>query len=141
MRDCNLAMDGPRIVVTRKAGRCQELPVFRATTNALRPFVLGRPPDDRVFPATYNVIDRDLRRLGARVGISRISCHDLRRTFGRLLLYDHKVDVNRILVLYGHRDTAMTLYYIGASSDGLHDAINAFDAAPDRVRQPIPAGV
>ena len=34
-----------------------------------------------------------------------------------MLYYDRAVDVNRIRMLYGHRDAAMTYYYIGAQAD------------------------
>lgn len=139
--DCSLAVDGPRIVVSRKGGKRQELPIGNGVANALRPFVLDQPTDARVFPASYNVIDRDLRRVGRRIGLERISCHDLRRSFGRMLYYDENVDVNRIRMLYGHRDAAMTYYYIGAQADDLREAIRSFDAPLRPMAKPLPAGV
>ena len=138
--DCSLAMDDPRIVVSRKGGKRQELPIGNGVANALRPFVIARPAAERVFPASYNVIDRDLRRIGKRAGIPRLSCHDLRRSFGRMLYYDSGVDVNRIRMLYGHRDAAMTYYYIGAEADDLRLAVRSFDAPFRALAKPVPVG-
>jgi integrase len=138
--DVALPVDDPRIVVTRKGGRRQELPIGNGVANALRPFVSGRPNDERVFPASYNVIDRDLRRVGGRIGVPRISCHDLRRTFGRML-YQRGVDINRIRVLFGHRDAAMTYYYIGAESDNLRDAVRQLDLPARAASRPVSVGV
>jgi integrase len=138
--DVALPVDDPRIVVSRKGGRRQELPIGKGAANALRPFAAGRPASERVFPASYNVIDRDLRRIGARIGIPRISCHDLRRTFGRML-YERGVDINRIRVLFGHRDAAMTYYYIGAESDNLRDAVRQLDLPSRPFSTPVPVGV
>jgi integrase len=107
--DVSLPLDNPSMVVTRKGGRRQELPLSAGLAAELRPFVFGRPLTELVYPASYNVIDRDLRRLGARLGISRVSAHDLRRTFGRIQYYEKDVDINRIRILYNHRDTAQTL--------------------------------
>lgn len=125
--DCSLPVNDPRIVVSRKGGKRQELPIGNGVANALRPFVVGRHSSERVFPQTYNVIDGDLRKVGRRVGIPKISCHDLRRSFGRMLYYDRGVDINRIRLLYGHRDAAMTYYYIGAQADDLRDAVRSLD--------------
>lgn len=138
--DCSLAMDDPRIVVSRKGSKRQELPVGNGVANALRPFVFGRSADERVFPASYNVIDRDLRRVGRRLGIQKVSCHDLRRSFGRMLYHDRNVDVNRIRMLYGHRDAAMTYYYIGAQADDLREAVRSLDVSSRPLSKPVPVG-
>ncbi|MFZ0699707.1 MAG: site-specific integrase [Thermoplasmata archaeon] len=138
--DCSLAVDDPRVIVNRKGGKRQEVPVGNGVANALRPLVVGREPGEPVFPASYNVIDGDLRRVGRRVGIPKISCHDLRRSFGRMLYYDLGVDINRIRMLYGHRDAAMSYYYIGAQSDDLREAVHSFDTPARPPWKPLPVG-
>ncbi len=124
--DVNLSMDRPAIVVTRKGGRRQELPIARAVANALRPFVVGRAATARVYPHCYQGIYNDVEALGTRLGI-RAAPHDLRRSFGRVLYYEKGVDVNEIRSLYGHATTEMTLYYIGAVSDKMRAAVQRFD--------------
>ncbi len=126
VEDANLGMDAPALVVTRKGGRRQELPIARAVANALRPFVLGRPGAARVYPCGRTTIYADVRELGAAIGL-RVAPHDLRRTFGRILYYEHRVDINEIRSLYGHATTEMSLYYIGAVSDRMRAAVERFD--------------
>lgn len=124
--DLNLSVDRASMIVTRKGGRRQELPMARAVVNAMRPFALGKAPECRLYPCGYQSIYSDVEALGAVVGI-RASPHDLRRTFGRVLYYEKAVDVNEIRSLYGHATTEMTLYYIGAVSDRMRAAVQRFD--------------
>jgi integrase len=137
--DVNLSMDRPTIVVTRKGGRRQELPVARAVANALRPFVVGRQSEARVFPGCYQLIYDDVETLGAALGL-KVAPHDLRRTFGRVLYYEMDVDVNEIRSLYGHATTEQTLYYIGAVSDKMRAAVQRFDGPRPTLAQTIPGG-
>jgi integrase len=137
--DVNLSMDRPAIVVTRKGGRRQELPIARAVANALRPFVVGRPMSVRVYPRCYQGIYNDVETLGTRLGI-RASPHDLRRSFGRVLYYEKGVDINEIRSLYGHATTEMTLYYIGAVSDKMRAAVQHFDGPRPTLVSTVPEG-
>ena len=137
--DVNLSMDRPTIVVTRKGGRRQELPVARAVANALRPFVVGRPSAARVFPGCYQLIYDDVETLGALLGL-KVAPHDLRRTFGRVLYYEMDVDVNEIRSLYGHATTEQTLYYIGAVSDKMRAAVERFDSPRPTLALAVPGG-
>ncbi len=137
--DVSLTLDDPRMIVTRKGGRRQELPISKAVLNVLRPHVIGRGPEQPVYPASYYCIMRDMEALGRTVGV-RCSAHDLRRSFGRML-YARNVDINTIRTLYGHATTEMTLYYIGETLDGMRRALDTFSTS-SRVRQvPVEMGV
>lgn len=125
--DVNLSMDRPSIVVTRKGGRRQELPIAKAVADALRPFVIGRAPTGRVYPRSYQRIYDDLETLGSLVGV-RATPHDLWRTFGRVLFYEKGIGLNEIRSLYGHASTEQSLYYIGALSDKMRAAVESFDS-------------
>ncbi len=127
------------MVVTRKGGRRQELPIARAVANALRPFVLGRAPTDRAYPRCYQGVYNDVETLAAPLGL-KASPHDLRRTFGRVLYYEKGVDVNEIRSLYGHATTEQTLYYIGAVSDKMRAAVERFDSPRPTPAIPVPVG-
>ena len=123
--DVRLALDKPLLNVTRKGGVKKDIPISRAVLNALRPFVVGQLPERRVYPQGYACIQRDVEALGRIIG-TPVSCHDLRRSFGRNL-YKRGVDVNRIRALYNHSTTEMTLYYIGETLDGMREAVELFD--------------
>lgn len=124
--DVNLAADAPSVHIIRKGGTPADLPIPKVVLNALRPAVFGKAPDERVYPCCIGQLDVELRETGRLLGI-QLSAHDLRRTFGRCLYYDHHVDVNDIRVLYGHRTTEMTAYYIGADADRIRSAVGSFD--------------
>jgi integrase len=130
-----LTIDNPRMVVTRKGGRRQELPISKAVLNVLRPWIIGRAPEDTVYPQGYFAVQRDVEAL-ARIIRRPVSCHDLRRSFARIL-YRRGVDINTIRVLYNHSTTEMTLYYIGETLDGMRAAVEKFDLPRPRVEQPI----
>ena len=127
VRDVNLDVAAPSILVTRKGGRRQLLPIARSVANALRPFVIARPADARAYPKSYSALGSDLVRLGRKAGLPGLSAHDLRRTFGRMLYYERHADLNSIRVLYGHASQEMTAYYIGASQDELRSTVQLLD--------------
>jgi integrase len=137
--DVNLSMDRPAIVVTRKGGRRQELPVARTVANALRPFVVARPSDARVYPGCYQLIYDDVGTMGEPLGL-KVAPHDLQRTYGRILYYEMRVDVNELRSLYGHATTEQTLYYIGAVSDKMRAAVERFDRPRPTLALAVPGG-
>ncbi len=120
-------VDSARLVVTRKGGRRQEPPIARAVANAIRPLVVGKDPTELVYPRSYSTFARDLSQVGRRAGVGPVSAHHPRRSFGRILYYEHRQDLNTIRALYGHASVAMTEYYIGASMDALRSAVATFD--------------
>ncbi len=127
VQDVNLDMQAPTILVHRKGGRRQLLPIARSVANLMRPFVVGKPPEARVYPKSYTAFGSDLVRLGRKAGLPGLSAHDLRRTFGRMLYYERHADLNTIRVLYGHSSPEMTAYYIGASQDELRSTVQLLD--------------
>ncbi len=86
------------------------LPVARSVAIALGPFVVGRGPDDSIYPKSYSAQGCDLWRLGGATGIDPVSAHEFRRSIGRILYYERQWVVNAIRVLYGHSSAEMTLY-------------------------------
>jgi integrase len=73
-------------------------------------------------------IDRMVIRAGARAGI-RLSNHDLRRTFGRILR-NRGANLLEIRDLYGHASVEMTEHYIGSQQDRMATAIRLLDSNP-----------
>ncbi len=68
-----------------------------------------------------SAIDQMVRTVGYRAGID-VSCHTLRRTFGRLL-WRAGVNIETIARIYGHTSTIQTLRYIGVNMDDMESAI------------------
>jgi len=130
--DVRMTLDKPLMNVTRKGGVKKDVPISKAVLNAIRPYVLGKPPEARVYPNGYACIQRDVEALGRIVG-SRVSCHNLRRSFGRNL-YKRGVDVNRIRAHYNHVTSEIPLYNIGETLDGMREAVELFDPL-----RPLPA--
>ena len=122
-----LAVDARSVKIVRKGGDPDKPPIPVTVLNALRPAVLGRRPEERVYPFSIGLMEKELRRVGMASLGKPVSPHDLRRSFGRNLYYVHHVDIAVIAALYHHRTTGMALYYIGASEDLKREAVSAFD--------------
>lgn len=88
--------------------------VHKGTDGKLHPYKEATP------------IDRMVRRAGDRIGI-KLSNHDLRRTFGRVLR-NLGADLMEVRDLYGHASVEMTEHYIGAQTDRMATAIRLLDA-------------
>lgn len=129
--DVSLAIDRPVAIVLRKGGERKEVPLSRAVANAIRPLWVGRDSSEKLYPLCYTRIQYDLRDVARLAGIPALSCHDLRRSFGRILYYERKVPMNTIRALYNHASTEMTAYYIGEDSDRMRDAVETFDRFPE----------
>jgi integrase len=122
------------MVVARKGGRRQEPPISKAVLNVLRPWVVGYVPEDTGYPRGYFAVQRDAEALGRIIG-RPVSCHDLRRSFGRIL-YRPGVDINTIRVLNNHSTTEVMLYDMGETLDGMRAAVEKFDLLRSRAEQP-----
>ena len=74
------------------------------------------------YSAKGSAIDNIVRTVGNRVGFG-VSCHTLRRTFGRLL-WMSGVKVETIARILGHTSTVQTLRYIGVNLDDMVEGMN-----------------
>ena len=78
----------------------------------LRPFLVGKSPEEPVYPKPYSTIYKAVRRAAKRAGLGVVGTHDLRRSFGSIA-HDAGTPVEEIQAVYGHASPAMTTYYIG----------------------------
>ncbi|MCI4351481.1 MAG: hypothetical protein L3K15_08225 [Thermoplasmata archaeon] len=67
--DVNLGADSASISVVRKGGERKMLPIPQAALNVVRPAVFGPRAEERVHPLGLVSMDKDLGRVGARLGI------------------------------------------------------------------------
>jgi integrase len=104
--------------------------------------VVGRQPDERVWPyKNRDAIYKLLARLCERAGVPRIHPHSLRATFGHVLRFERKVEVETIRQLYGHRDQKTTRIYIGADAVDMRSAVETWDRPRLPSSPRIPVGV
>jgi integrase len=68
--------------------------------------------DSLSTPQVFNIV----RAHGAEIGMPRLACHDLRRSFARLG-YDAGIDIGQISILLGHASIATTQIYLGIRVD------------------------
>ena len=80
-----LAVDARSVKIVRKGGDPDKPPIPVTVLNALRPAVLGRRPEERVYPFSIGLMEKELRRVGMASLGKPVSPHDLRRSFGRNL--------------------------------------------------------
>lgn len=63
---------------------------------------------------------------GRHVGLEKIGCHSMRKTFG-YHFYDKTGDVVKLQKLFNHSTPTITLIYIGYQQDELDEAVLSFD--------------
>ena len=140
VEDVNLALDSAKVRVLRKGGKYRDIPLSKRVANALRPAVVGRLAGSRLYPLSYESLGREIVALGNKVGIV-LTCHDLRRSCGRILKVEFGVPESQIRGLYDHASEAMTRYYIGSYEDEVRATVSAFDRPKPARPEAIPVGV
>lgn len=71
----------------------------------------------------YRILNAAAERAGLNVNVG---CHSTRKTFG-WQLYNNGIDITRIMEIFGHSTPAMTLKYIGITSDEIDEAYEAIE--------------
>ena len=119
----------------RNGGKWRHIPMSSVTYAALVSVALGKSKSAPVYSvpkgtpeAAYRRLDADIRAVGRRMGIEKISMHDLRRSFGRLWWKDNR---NLVVLknIYGHASLDMTLHYIGADDAEMATEMALFSAS------------
>jgi integrase len=113
----------------RYGGKWRTIPMHPATRAALANWLKNKESADLVLPLSRSGVDAILRRLALRSGfdmkLSKVSHHDLRRTFGRL---SHRAGMSLVQLknLYGHSSLDQTAGYIGLDRDEMREGLERF---------------
>lgn len=81
-------------------------------------------------------VDAIIERAGRRVGIARLSNHDLRRTYGRLVYFANGRRIGDLVELMGHETEEQTRRYLGLGADHLRETTAKTDAYMKTVEIP-----
>ncbi|WHY73438.1 site-specific integrase [Fictibacillus enclensis] len=81
----------------------------------------GNKPISRV--QAYRILNAAAERAGVNI---EIGTHTLRKTFG-YQLYKQGLDITRIMLILGHSTPAMSLKYIGITSEEIDQAYEAIE--------------
>ncbi|MED3649962.1 tyrosine-type recombinase/integrase [Heyndrickxia sporothermodurans] len=71
----------------------------------------------------YRILNDAVKRAGLSINVGT---HTLRKSFG-WQLYNNGIDITRIMEIFGHSTPAMTLKYIGITSQEIDDAYEAIE--------------
>ncbi len=117
-------------------GKWRKIPMFPAAGALLREAVRGRPLGAPIVPLSRSGADQLLRRGVRSSGLeregTRVSHHDLRRTFGRLA-HASGMDLVQLKNLYGHASLEMTVHYIGLDSDAMRAGLERLSRSLGRL--------
>lgn len=121
LRASDVDLDGsPPTTVLKGKGRYsakeRRVPLNPLAYGEVQPFVLGKRPEDPVWPGTYYAIDHDWRRLLKRASVPVRGLYSMRRGFGRIS-HDAGVPIESIQAMYGHQSPATTAFYIGVEEN------------------------
>jgi integrase len=130
VRDLNLALPRPTLTIRGKGrfgGKYRTIPMDPMTRAVLEKWVIGKGPDDHIYPVGHTVADGELADLGKIAGVSvRVTGHVLRRSFGRVA-YHAGVPAPTIQRIYGHVSLDQTLHYVGVGQEEMTEGFAVFD--------------
>lgn len=113
----------------RHGGKWRQLPIHPALAGLLERAIGHLAPTDRLLPLSRSGADLLLARAARAAGLpasgTRVSHHDLRRTFGRLA-HQAGMDLVQLKNLLGHSSVEMTVHYIGLDSDTMREGLQRF---------------
>lgn len=111
----------------RGGGKWRTIPLTQTSRQFLAPWIAGKSPTDRVLDGSSSSLDRMLREAAKRAGLAtRVSNHDLRRTFGRIA-YQSGMSLVDLKNFMGHASVDMTSHYIGVDENQMRDGLVRFD--------------
>ncbi len=110
----------------RHGGKWRKVPIFPPSRPILQAALQGLGPSDPLIPLSRSGADRLLARSAADGGLARagtrVSHHDLRRTFGRLA-HAAGMDLIQLKNLLGHASVEMTVHYIGLDAESMREGL------------------
>ncbi len=115
-------------------GKWRKIPLHPSVERDLANWVRGRPAEERVLPYSRSGADRLLARAAASLpvgGPSKVSHHDLRRSFGRLA-HEAGMDLVQLKNLLGHASVEMSVHYIGLDAARMREGLGKFARYLDR---------
>ncbi|WP_425452372.1 tyrosine-type recombinase/integrase [Paenibacillus cellulosilyticus] len=103
----------------------------------LEHYIKNMKDDDFIFPSRQiktkerlrkqpfhrSTAYRMLNKAARRFGLRQIGCHTLRKTWGYQLYVRDPRNIALLMKMYGHRDSMITLDYIGMTQDLMDEAI------------------
>ena len=115
----------------RRGGKWRVIPMQQEVARVVGLWIRGKGEDQRVVPLSRSGADAALQRAVRRSGLAskgtRVSHHDLRRTFGRVANASGMSLVS-LQGLFGHASPALSAHYIGLDFDELKSALDRFGA-------------
>jgi len=113
----------------RGGGKWRTIPMHPAVGEELGRLLQGVSGETRAFELSRSGADRLLQRAAERAGLgpptTRVSHHDLRRTFGRLA-HSTGMDLVQLKSLLGHASVDMTAHYVGLDADEMRAGLQRF---------------
>jgi len=114
----------------KMGGKWRQIPLHSLTMMELKLAIAGKRPEDRILPVARTMADNVLRTAADSAGFAergtRVSHHDLRRTFGRLA-NEAGMDLVQLKNLYGHNSLDQTIHYIGLDVRKMREGIELLE--------------
>ena len=131
VRDIDLDPENPKMRVLgkgRAGGKWRTIPIGPTVTDLLLERTAGLSAQDHIYPHHWKTLQRDLDYAANRVGLQKVTGHDLRRSFGRIAYYAG-ASLVELKHLYGHASVDMTAYYVGLDEAKMRATIGKFEMA------------
>jgi integrase len=121
------------VIRMKKTGGRVQIPITPRLQRAFQTYTAGKDPNDCLF-ASRKGWNQPLSRTGCyqiinkaakACKLERIGNHSMRKTFG-WHYYQQTKDIATLRELFGHKDTDVTMRYIGLVQDDINTAMRGF---------------
>lgn len=117
----------------RSGGKWRTIPLTSVARTEMECWLREMRPADLLLPRSASWVDHCLKTAAERANLrTKVSNHDLRRTFGRVAHQSGMglVDLKNVM---GHQSIDMTTRYIGLDEDHMRDGLARFDESMARI--------
>lgn len=122
------------IIKEEKTGKEQKIKLVTKLKEFLKDYCKDKPRDEYLIKSIVGEnkpICRErawqiMKSIGEEFGIERLGTHTLRKTFG-YHYYKQTNNIGLLMAMYNHSSEAMTLRYIGITSELIDEARENFD--------------
>ena len=120
-------------IIEKKTKKVKKFPISNELYSELEKYTRTMKPGEYLFqsqkgenkPITTTQAYRILSTAGAKIGLTNIGTHTMRKTFG-YHHYQQYHDIAILMIIFNHSSPSITLRYIGVNQDIIDKSYNNF---------------
>ena len=119
--------DGFINIKTQKTGVFKRIGINPRVYKMLSVYVQNMDDEDLVFNIKYGQALKSIKAAAARAGLNDITTHSLRKTAAWHFYHENGRDINKTMVLLGHKEPRETVSYLNLNEDEVNRDLVSMD--------------